>query len=84
VFLELDEEIYYLENVNFYMPEIGKVILVYPFITEIQLLDKLKKLPRNLDFNSIEVVTISNEFEIEYKNKKIEVKPFWMWALMEE
>lgn len=84
IFLELDEEVYYLDNVNFYMPEIGKVILVYPFITELQLIEKLKKLPKKLDFDTIEVVTISNEFEIEYKNKKIEVKPFWMWALLEE
>ena len=83
VFLELDEEIYYLDNVNFYMPEIGKIILVYPFITEIQLMDKLKKIPRNLDFDTIEVVTISNEFEVVYKNKKVEVKPFWIWSFVE-
>jgi len=84
VFLELDDEVYYLENINFYLPEKQKIILVFPFITELQLNEKLKKIPRNLDYEYIEVVTISNEFEMEYKNKKIEVKPFWMWALVEE
>ena len=84
VFLELDDEVYYLDNASFYLPELGKIILVYPFITEEQLLQKIKKLPKKIDFDIIEVVTISNDFELEYKNKKIEVKPFWMWALLEE
>jgi len=83
VFLELDDEVYYLDKANFYLPEISKIILVYPFITEMQLIDKLKKLPRNIDFDIIEVVTISNEFEIEFKNKKVEVKPFWVWSFVE-
>jgi hypothetical protein len=83
VFLELKDEVYYLENINFYLPEENKIILVYPFISEDTLFDKLKKLQKNLDFDTIEVVTISNEFEITFKDKKIEIKPFWMWALGE-
>ena len=83
VFLELDEEVYYLDKANFYLPEIRKIILVYPFITEIQLTEKLKKLPRNIEFDIIEVITISNEFEIEFKNIKVEVKPFWVWSFVE-
>jgi len=83
VFLELKNEVYYLDNINFYLPENRKIILVYPFISEDTLLQKLKKLPRNLDFDIIEVITISNEFEIDFKDKKIEVKPFWIWALGE-
>jgi hypothetical protein len=83
VFLELDDEVYYLDKATFYLPEADKVILVYPFMTEEQLVEKLKKLPKNLG-ETVEVVTISNEFEIKYKDKKVEVKPFWMWALMEE
>jgi hypothetical protein len=55
--------------------------LIYPFISEEGLLDKLKKLPRNIDFDIIEVVTISNEFELEFGKKVVEIKPFWMWAL---
>ena len=81
MFLELNEEVYYLENINFYLPEKRKAILIYPFIAENTLLDKLKKLPRNIDIDTIEVVTISNEFEIKFKNFIVEVKPFWMWAL---
>jgi predicted AAA+ superfamily ATPase len=82
VFLELDNEVYYLEKANFYLPELDKIILVYPFITEEQLYEKLKKLPKNMG-SEIEVVTISNEFEMEYKNKKVEVKPFWVWSFVE-
>jgi len=82
VFLELDDEVYYLDNANFYIPEQNKIILVYPFITEEQLIEKLKKLPKNIG-DTIEVVTISNEFELEFKNKKVEVKPFWIWAFVE-
>ena len=83
VFLELKSEVYYLDNVSFYLPEEGKIILVYPFIEELQLLEKLKKLPKKIDFDIIEVVTISNEFDLVYKNKKVEVKPFWIWAFVE-
>jgi tRNA A58 N-methylase Trm61 len=83
VFLELKDEVYYLDKANFYLPEIGKIILVYPFITDEQLVEKLKKLPKNIDFDIIEVVTISNDFDLEYKNKKVEVKPFWMWSFVE-
>ena len=83
VFLELDEEVYYLENINFYLPEKNKIILIYSFISEVQLIEKLKKLPKNIDFDIIEVITISNEFEIEFKNIKVEVKPFWIWAFVE-
>ena len=82
VFLELNEEVYYLDNVNFYLPEKNKIILVYPFIEEENLIERLKKLPKKIFFDKIEVVTISNEYEIEYKNKKVEVKPFWMWAFI--
>jgi hypothetical protein len=83
VFLELDEEVYYLDNVNFYLPEKDKIILVYPFIDEEKLVQKLKKLPKKIKFDKIEVVTISNEYELSYKNIKVEVKPFWIWAFVE-
>ena len=83
VFLELDSEVYYLDKANFYLPEQNRIILVFPFINEVQLLEKLKKLPKNIDFDIIEVVTISNEFELNYKNMKVEVKPFWVWSFAE-
>jgi len=83
VFLELDTEVYYLDNINFYLPEENRIILVYPFIDEEKLIQKLKKLPKKLDVNKIEVITISNDYEVIYKDIKIEVKPFWVWAFME-
>jgi len=82
VFLELDEEVYYLDNVHFYLPEKNKIILVYPFIDEEKLFEKLKKLPKKIEYDKIEVITISNEYELEFKNKKVEVQPFWVWAFI--
>ena len=55
--------------------------MVYPFIDEFQLEEKLKELPRKISYSKIEVVTISNEFELNFKNRKVEVQPFWIWAL---
>jgi len=83
IFLELDEEIYYLDNVNFYLPEKNKIILVYPFIDEEKLFEKLKNLPKKIKYDKIEVITISNEYELIYKDIKVEVKPFWIWAFVE-
>ena len=81
VFLELKEEVYYFDNITFYLPEKEEIILVYPFIDEFQLEEKLKELPKKISYSKIEVVTISNEFELKFKNKIVEVQPFWIWAL---
>jgi autonomous glycyl radical cofactor GrcA len=40
-------------------------------------------LPKKIKYDKIEVVTISNEYELSYKNIKVEVKPFWIWAFVE-
>lgn len=83
VFLELKEESFYVEFVNFYLPKSKKAILVIPFISIEQVESRVKKIPKKLDVEKIEIVTISNEFTYNYKNILVEAEPFWMWALME-
>lgn len=83
VFLELREECFYVEFVNFYLPKTQKAILVIPFVSLEQIENRLKQIPKKLDIKKIEIVTISNEFTYKYQNIFVDAKPFWMWALME-
>ena len=83
VFLELNEteEIYYSEYINFYLPKQKKIVLVMPFAEESQLETRLKHISKKMVYEKIEIITISNEFTM--KDKNIEVKPFYLWALGE-
>ena len=81
VFLELNEkEVFYKDALNFYLPQKELGIMVIPFANEEILLEKLKKVK---DVKKVQVITISNEFEINYKNLEVEVIPFWRWRLAE-
>ena len=81
VFLELNEkEVFYKDTLNFYLPQKELGIMVIPFANEEILLEKLKKVK---DVKKVQVITISNEFEINYKNLEVEVIPFWRWRLAE-
>lgn len=84
VFLEImDHFITYYDHISFYLPDEKKAILVLPFVTEEGIYDKLKKISKKLEIESIEVITISNEFNYLYKEYEMEVKPFWIWAFAE-
>jgi len=81
IFLELNEkEVYYKDTLSFYLPEKEKGILVLPFADEEIAKEKLKKIN---DVKKVEIVTISNEFEIEHKKFEVEVIPFWRWRFAE-
>ncbi|AZV45780.1 hypothetical protein C3L23_00335 [Nautilia sp. PV-1] len=81
VFLELnEEEIYYKDTLSFYLPQKELGIMVMPFANEEVLEEKLKKVK---DVKKIQVITISNEFEIKNKNFEVEVIPFWQWRFAE-
>ena len=81
IFLELNEkEIYYKDTLTFYLPEKEKGILVLPFVDEEIAKEKLKKIN---DVKKVEIITISNEFEIENKKFEVEVVPFWRWRFAE-
>ncbi len=81
IFLELDEkEIFYKDTLSFYLPEKNLGILVMPFANEESVNEKLKKVT---DVKKVEVITISNEFEIKNKKFEVEVIPFWQWRFAE-
>jgi len=81
IFLELNKkEVYYKDTLSFYLPEEEKGILVLPFTNEELAIEKLKKVK---DVKKVEIITISNEFEIKNKNFEVEVVPFWRWKFAE-
>ncbi len=81
IFLELNEkEVYYKDTLSFYIPEKELGILVLPFANEEVVEEKLKKVS---DVKKVEIITISNEFEIENKKFEVEVIPFWRWRFAE-
>ena len=81
IFLELNEkEVYYKDTLSFYIPNKELGILVLPFANEETAIEKLKKVT---DVKKVEIITISNEFEISHKKFEVEVIPFWRWRFAE-
>ncbi|MEO1924137.1 MAG: AAA family ATPase [Nautiliaceae bacterium] len=81
IFLELNRnKVYYKDTLTFYLPEEERGILVLPFADEEVAKEKLKKVT---DVKKVDIITISNEFEIENKNFEVEVIPFWRWRFAE-
>jgi predicted AAA+ superfamily ATPase len=81
IFLELKEkEIYYKETLTFYLPQKEKGILVLPFADEEVAKEKLKRVT---NVKKVEIITISNEFELKNKKFEVEVIPFWRWRFAE-
>ena len=81
IFLELNKkELYYKDTLSFYLPEEKRGILVLPFANEEIALEKLKKVN---DVEKVDIITISNEFELNYDKFNVEVVPFWRWRFAE-
>ena len=81
VFLELnEEEVYYKDTLSFYLPSKELGIMVMPFANDELLEEKLKKVK---EVKKVQVITISNEFDFEWKNFEVEVVPFWRWRFAE-
>ena len=81
IFLELkDKEIFYKDTLSFYIPQKEIGILVLPFANEESAKEKLKRVN---NVKKVEIITISNEFEIKNKNFEVEVIPFWRWRFAE-
>jgi len=81
IFLELKhKEIFYKDNLTFYIPKEEKGILVLPFADEEVVKEKIKKIN---GIKQLDIITISNEFEIKSQKFKVEVKPFTTWRFAE-
>jgi len=86
IFLELlkQKEIYYLDNVDFYIKSKNLFIISIPFFNSnlnTNLLKKIIKLATEYKVEKIEIVTISNRDNIIKNDIKIDILPFYEWAL---
>lgn len=87
VFLELVakyDEIYYLDNIDFYLESKNLAIVAIPFFNTFVMNSTLKKIIKSaeeLNINEINIVTISNNEQISNSNLKISILPFYEWAL---
>jgi len=81
VFLELQKkDIFYKDSLTFYLPEEERGILVLPFANEEIAKEKLKRVN---DVKKVEIITVSNEFEVKNKKFEVEVVPFTQWRFAE-
>ncbi len=89
IFLELQKhhkECYYLENVDFYLPQNNEIILCKPFADERSVFKKVESLEAHLfayNIKKITAVTMSKEANISHPFSSIEMVPFDIWALGE-
>ncbi len=87
IFLELihkNKEIYYLDYIDFYIKDTSQAIVAIPFFNTFLMSSTLKKIYRNMSEHNIEelfIITISNTEIIKHKKFKINVLPFYEWAL---
>jgi len=86
IFLELldEKEIYYLDNIDFYIKSKNLFIVSIPFFNSnlsTNLLKKIIKLANEYKVQKIEIVTISNRNNITKNDIKIDILPFYEWAL---
>lgn len=87
VFLELVnkyDEIYYLDNIDFYIKQRNIAIVSIPFFNTFLNANLVKKIIKNahdLNINEINIITISNSEKINDSKIKINVIPFYEWAI---
>ncbi len=86
VFLELYKkmsDIYYTEEINFYLPKENTAILCIPFLPVNLLKNKIvkrKKHFKKLGVKKVDIISIGNEAQFSDNNISYQVIPFWNWA----
>lgn len=87
IFLELinkHHDIYYLDNIDFYIKSKNIALVAIPFFNTFltgNLVKKIIKSAQELNINEINIITISNNEKISDPKIKINVLPFYEWAL---
>lgn len=87
IFLELIDkykEIYYLDYIDFYIKSKKTAIVGLPFFNMFLMSSTLKKIYKIMEEHEIKelnIVTISNTEKIQHPTLKINVIPFYEWAL---
>jgi len=84
--IKLDLKITYTDEVDFYIYDEKRAILVAPFLNHEQLdvrLHKLDEMINNQKVKKIEIVTMNREQHFKYKNIECDIAPFTQWALID-
>ncbi len=87
VFLEIykkHKEIYYLDNIDFYIPKDNLIILTIPFFNNFEVINismKLTPYIKKYNIKKINIVTVSNEKKITIGNIETKVIKFHDWVL---
>ncbi len=87
IFLELfksDQEVYFTDFIDFYLPDQHTAILAMPFIPISMIKTKLQRMQKELEkynIQKIEIITLEHEEESQYEGISLEILPFWSWAL---
>jgi hypothetical protein len=88
IFLELYtkyEDIFYSDDIDFYIFSNQSIILSIPFYNNIilsKITSKILKSIQNLNCNNITIVTISHKDSIFLDNIPCEILPFYEWAIV--
>lgn len=87
IFLELIhkyKEVYYLDNIDFYIKSKNIAIIAIPFFNRFLMNNALKKIIKTaleFEITEINIITISNNEKISDPKLKINIIPFYEWAL---
>ena len=84
IFLELKyryKEIYYTNDISFYVKDNNEIILAKPFFTNFQLSSKIISFIYDYNIQKIVIVTVNNSDTIIINNIKCIVVPFYNWAI---
>jgi hypothetical protein len=87
VFLELlksKSELYYADEIDFYLPESDELILCKPFLDERRLFKKLESIEAFLfthGISKVTVITMNKEGSLAHPLSEVAIIPFDIWAL---
>ncbi len=80
----LHEEIYYTNELHFYLPRKNQAILAIPFLPSEIILRRFSKLIsslKRLHVKTLHAITLNNADKKEIEGITCEILPFWEWAL---
>ena len=87
VYLELlksNEDTYYLDDIDFYIPKKDEIVLCKPFADERRLFQKLESIEAfifSYNIKKITAVSMNKEGSISHPLSTVEIVPFDIWAL---
>ncbi len=87
VFLELEKrfvDIFYLDNIDFYMPKENHIVLAIPFFNDLisaSIVSKVIPMVEQYNIKHISIVTVSIEKTIFIGEIEVQVSPFYNWVL---